>query len=208
MSLHPRRLLRYRFQEQQRVQLPGGPAVDHIVVIRASGVAGLPTGVQPVQVQVLIFLLHHGEEMRTISYLASEFDLTKATISDTVKALERKGLITKAYDKRDTRSYRIHLSETGEEVANRTALFTRGLSTPIEQMDTPAKENLLASLIGIIRYLNGAGVITLQRMCFTCSHYRADPHSGTHFCQLMDQQLASTELRIDCPDHSPAIPGS
>src|SRR5690606_3914191 len=60
-------------------------------------------GLSPIQVQVLIFLLHHDEEMRKVSYLASEFNMTKATISDTVKTLEQKGLITKAYNQHDTR---------------------------------------------------------------------------------------------------------
>src|SRR5690606_32595860 len=41
----------------------------------------------PIQVQVLIFLLHHSEQKRKVSYLAEEFNMTKATISDTVKTL-------------------------------------------------------------------------------------------------------------------------
>ena len=47
----------------------------------------------PIQVQVLIFLLHHSVEKKTVSYLADEFNVTKATISDTVKSLEQKQLI-------------------------------------------------------------------------------------------------------------------
>ena len=38
----------------------------------------------PIQIQVLIFLLHHSDEKRKVSYLADEFNMTKATISDTV----------------------------------------------------------------------------------------------------------------------------
>src|SRR5690554_2520049 len=52
----------------------------------------------PIQVQLLIFLLHHSEEKRKVSYLANEFNMTKATISDTVKTLENKGLISKVHD--------------------------------------------------------------------------------------------------------------
>lgn len=49
----------------------------------------------PIQVQVLIFLLHHSNEKRKVSYLADEFNMTKATISDTVKTLEQKDLFPK-----------------------------------------------------------------------------------------------------------------
>lgn len=43
----------------------------------------------PIQVQVLIFLLFHSSEKRKVSYLADEFNMTKATISDTIKSLEQ-----------------------------------------------------------------------------------------------------------------------
>lgn len=157
----------------------------------------------PIQVQVLIFLLHHGEGKRKVSYLASEFNMTKATISDTVKALEQKGLISKEYTERDTRSYTIHLSDKGKDIANQTSLFTRELRAPLGELGADDKENLLLSLIGIIRHLNKVGVITPQRMCFTCSYYRPGPDGQGHFCQLLNQSLAPAELRVDCPEHVP-----
>lgn len=155
----------------------------------------------PIQVQVLIFVLHHGEEKRTVSYLAKEFNMTKATISDTIKSLEHKGLITKTYAQHDTRSYAIGLSPKGKGIAEQTALFTQEIQTPINRLHPDDKENLLLSLINIISYLNKAGVITIQRMCYTCSHYR--PHRGgeEHFCQLLNKKLENTDLRVDCPEH-------
>ncbi len=158
----------------------------------------------PTQVQVLIFLLHHSKEKRKVSYLASEFNMTRATISDTVKALDQKGLITKEYEQYDTRSYIIHLSEKGERIAKQTSLFTRELQIPIEQLNADDKENLLLSLIGVIRHLNKAGIITVQRMCFTCAHYRPDHQGAKHFCRLLNQALEGTELRVDCPEHRTA----
>ncbi|MGV3761212.1 MarR family winged helix-turn-helix transcriptional regulator [Parapedobacter sp.] len=155
----------------------------------------------PIQVQVLIFLLHHSDEKRKISYLANEFNMTKATISDAVKALDQKGLITKTHEPNDTRSYTIGLSSKGMEVARKTATFTTEIQTPIDALRPHDKENLLLSLIGIIHHLNQTGIITIQRMCLTCAHYR--PHQGDakHYCQLLNRKLVDSELRIDCPDH-------
>ncbi len=155
----------------------------------------------PIQVQVLVFLLHHSEKKRKVSYLADEFNMTKATISDTIKTLEQKNLITKEYEPHDTRSYIIHLSEKGKQIAEQTALFTREIQPPIDALNTNDKENLLLSLIDIIHHLNKTGIITLQRMCFTCSHYRKNYKETAHFCQLLDQKLTHTELRVDCPEH-------
>ncbi len=155
----------------------------------------------PIQVQVLIFLLYHSEEKRKVSYLAAEFNMTKATISDTIKSLDKKGLITREHEQHDTRSYIIHLSEKGKKVANQTSLFTREIQVPIERLDADDKENLLVSLMGVIRHLNKAGVITKQRMCFSCAHYHPNYHGAKHFCGLLNQQLEGAELRVDCPEH-------
>jgi DNA-binding MarR family transcriptional regulator len=76
----------------------------------------------PIQIQVLIFLLHHTEEKCKVSYLADEFNMTKATISDTIKTLEQKQLIRKEYELHDTRSFIIHLTNMGKKIALQTSL--------------------------------------------------------------------------------------
>ena len=156
----------------------------------------------PIQVQVLIFLLNHSEEKRKVSYLADEFNMTKATISDTIKSLEQKQLIKKENEPNDTRSYIIHLTTKGKNIANKTALFAQQLQIPIGKLHNGDKENLLLSLIDIIRHLNKAGIITIQRMCFTCSYYQTTNGGQKHFCKLLNQELQTTELRVDCPEHN------
>ncbi|TVQ14746.1 MAG: MarR family transcriptional regulator, partial [Bacteroidetes bacterium] len=134
----------------------------------------------PIQIQVLIFLLNHSEEKRTVTYLAREFNITKATISDTIKTLTQKELISKEYHQEDTRSYFIHLTPKGREIAQKTSLFTHELFTPLEKLNLQEKENFLLNLISIIHHLQKAGIISLQRMCFTCVHYRPNHPKGEH----------------------------
>lgn len=155
----------------------------------------------PIQVQVLIFLLNHNEEKRKVSYLADEFNMSKATISDTIKTLEQKNLIAKEYEQRDTRSYIINLTKKGKDIADTTSLFTKEIRTPINKLHQDDKENLLLSLLNIIRHLNKSGVITIQRMCMSCSYYQVSDKGQKHFCKLLNQNLQTTNLRIDCPEH-------
>lgn len=157
----------------------------------------------PIQVQVLIFLLHHSNEKRKVSYLADEFNMTKATISDTIKTLEQKQLIKKEYEQHDTRSYIIHLTKKGKDTAEQTSLFAKQIQVPIDKLHTTDKENLLLSLLDIIHHLNKSGIITIQRMCFSCSYYHKN--ENIHVCKLLNQQLQSSEIRIDCPEHQPVI---
>ncbi len=155
----------------------------------------------PIQVQVLIFLLTHSDEKRKVSYLADEFNMTKATISDTVKTLEQKLLIQKEYEQHDTRSYIINLTKKGKAIAEQTSLFAKQIQVPIDKLNATDKENLLLSLLDIIHHLNKAGIITIQRMCFTCHFYKANKNGQEHFCGLLNTKLADTELRIDCAEH-------
>ncbi|MCY1538853.1 MarR family protein [compost metagenome] len=156
----------------------------------------------PIQVQVLIFLLHHSEEKRKVSYLAAEFNMTKATISDTIKTLEQKNLITKEYEQHDSRSYIIHLTTKGKDIAGKTSFFTKEIQTPIDKLHPDDKENLLLSLLNIILHLNQSEVITIQRMCMTCRYYQSSDKGQKHFCNLLNQKLHIADLRIDCPEHS------
>lgn len=155
----------------------------------------------PIQVQVLIFLLHHSAEKRKVSYLANEFNMTKATISDAIKALEQKKLVIKELEKADTRTFIIQLTKKGKDIAGRTSLFTEEIRTPIDKLHKDDKENILLSLLGIINHLNKVGVITIQRMCFSCTHYQAIKNGEKHFCTLLNKPLFTTGLRIDCPEY-------
>ena len=155
----------------------------------------------PIQVQVLIFLRFHTEDKCKVSYLANEFNMTKATISDTIKTLEQKLLITKEFEQQDTRSYIIRLTTKGKELADKTSLFSKEISNPIDKLHPDDKVSLLLSILNIIRHLNQSGVITIQRMCLTCHYYDYSDQSQKHFCKLLNQNLKASDLRIDCPEH-------
>lgn len=154
----------------------------------------------PIQIQVLIFLLHHSIDKCKVSYLADEFNMTKATISETVKILEQK-LIQKVYEEFDNRSYSIQLTKSGQTIATETALFSKEFHKPIAKLDEEEKENMLLSLLNIITHLNKTGVITIQRMCLTCTHHELTENGENHFCKLLNRKLLTNELRIDCPEH-------
>lgn len=157
----------------------------------------------PIQIQILIFLLFHSQEKCKVSYLAQEFNMTKATISDSVKLLLQKGLIEKFDDPIDTRSYIIGLTIEGKQIADKSANFAFAIEKPLSSLTEEQKEIMLSALLKLIHELNRAGIITIQRMCFTCANYRLE--GGEHYCKLLESKLAINELRVDCTEHEVVI---
>ncbi|HXH19000.1 MAG TPA: hypothetical protein VNJ07_07935, partial [Chitinophagales bacterium] len=94
------------------------------------------------------------------------------------------------------------LTNKGKIIADKTSLFTKEILKPIDKLHPDDKENLLLSLLNIIRHLNKAGVITIQRMCMTCIYFQSSESGQQHFCKLLNQKLHVTDLRIDRPEHS------
>ena len=52
-------------------------------------------GLSPIQIQILIFIAYHKQELCNVSHLAKEFNVTKPTVSDAIKVLDRKKFIVK-----------------------------------------------------------------------------------------------------------------
>ena len=48
------------------------------------------TVLSPIQIQLIIFIRYHDDSLCNVSYLASEFNLTKATVSDAIRILQEK----------------------------------------------------------------------------------------------------------------------
>ena len=153
----------------------------------------------PIQIQILIFIYFHSLEKCKVGYLADEFNMTKATISDSVKILLSKELVTKETDPIDTRSFSLSLTYEGKKIAKKASLFASSLEQPIEKLTQEQKTIMLNGLLKLIYDLNKSGIITIQRMCFSCSNYQLE--KGVHYCKLLKSQLAENELRIDCPEH-------
>lgn len=157
------------------------------------------TNLSPIQLQILVFLLYHSPEMHRVSYLAQEFNLTKATISDSVKVLIQKGLIKKVSDPSDSRSFSLNLTSKGKDQAQDAAQMANPMTKVIGKYTRDQKEIFYGILFNTIQDLQKNGLIPIQRMCFSCANYQK--RDGEHFCRLLERTLEDTSLRLDCIEH-------
>lgn len=155
--------------------------------------------ISPIQIQLLIFCGTNKKEDLKVSFLATEFDLTKATISDSIKVLLKKELLVKAVNIKDSRSFTVQLTKKGKEIVEKTSGFTTVLNQSINFLSESEKGVFLKQLMQLIYQLNQKEIISTQRMCLTCFHYKKK--GNYHYCKLMEKQLKNIELRIDCNEH-------
>jgi DNA-binding MarR family transcriptional regulator len=153
-------------------------------------------GLSPIQIQILIFIAFHKSEFNNVSFLALEFNVTKPTISDAIRVLDKKGYIIKDYSSSDNRSYSILLSGAGKGIVEKTEHFASPLKNQMDAIGTEEKENLFKTLSKLIYQLNRTGVLTVQRTCFACKYYKKT--TANHYCHLLEKQLKHSDIRLDC----------
>jgi DNA-binding MarR family transcriptional regulator len=157
-------------------------------------------GLSSTQLQLLLFIkFHPSPQQRKVAFLAREFNVTKATISDSVKTLEQKGLVERVADSADARSAILSLTSKGLALAAVTEDFTQPLDRAVGGLAVEQKEYLLYSVFDLIFRLNQTGIISTQRMCYNCQHYGGDRRQE-HYCNLVQQPLKAEDLRLECPE--------
>ena len=155
-------------------------------------------GLSPIQIQILIFIAFHKRELCNVSHLAKEFNVTKPTVSDAIKVLDKKGMIIKDYSSSDSRSYSITLSELGTDVVSQTYDFSNPLKKQIDGFSQSELESLFGTLSQLIYKLNRNGIISVQRTCYGCKFY--EKNNENDYCNLLQKELLNNEIRLDCPE--------
>lgn len=153
-------------------------------------------GLSPLQIRILGFLAHHGDEGIGVARLAEELMVSKPTISDSVRLLADRRMIVRKADKRDARSHALHLTAAG----NRHVSAGTPMDDAVAELSREHKEALLTGLMGVLEALFRKEAVHVQRMCFTCKYYQGD-RTVDHQCHLLEKSLPVAELRTDCVEH-------
>jgi len=130
--------------------------------------------------------------------LTSWLQVRPPTLTDAVRALERKELVVRHPAAHDRRVRQVVLTEEGEKVADR---FQQWHSVFMEQLpasDDEERAQVYSWLLHFIDRLQHAGYINEVRMCLACKFYRSEEHP---YCSLLKRPLRSVDLRIDCPEY-------
>ncbi len=153
----------------------------------------------PLQLRILGFILAHPDEPVGVARLASELQVSRPTVSDSVATLVEKGLLRRKADPYDGRSH--HLRPSAK--ARRLGQPASPLDGSMAGLSPQTKEAMTLGLMRVLHALANEGKLQVQRMCWTCAHYRGD-RDGKHHCLLLGRDLEVADLRMDCPEHETA----
>lgn len=163
-------------------------------------------GLSPIQIQFVEYIQKMRLSDATITNLAREFDLTKATVSDSIRVLVKKGLLEKIADEHDKRKFYLKLTESMQEkmaLINRRSFVLREM---IKDVPDEQKQVIAGFLMDLIKNLYGAGYIQAARMCLTCSNFVANAKEGEekrHYCKFSDIYVSDSELSFNCQAYGP-----
>ncbi|MGE0847759.1 MAG: MarR family winged helix-turn-helix transcriptional regulator [Flavobacteriaceae bacterium] len=164
-------------------------------------------GLNPTQCDVLARV---SERPERAADLAALLGISQASLSDTVSALSRKGLVRRNPDPGDGRARRIEATGKGRALAARLPEAPDALQDAIAGLGEPERGALLRPLTLIIQSLQEARAIPVQQMCVTCRYFRPHVHDDAarpHHCAFVDAAFGDAALRLDCADHETATEG-
>lgn len=164
----------------------------------------------PIQTQILIYIYRQPEFDRNVTTLAQRLNITKPTVSDAVKSLELKKLISKKIDKEDSRFYYLDLTPKGQELVKKIESWGDKVKNNFKFISESDKSNLYEILLKLLINFEESGIINRNRICFTCRHFdiKKKNKNTLYFCQLLNLPLKTRELRVDCPEHELLTPNS
>lgn len=148
-----------------------------------------------VQLEALVYLAVANRYSDTTGAVGEYLGVTKGTVSQTLRALEQRGLLTKVADAADGRVSHCHLTSAGRAIADAAhpAAFLSG-GNAVEDEET------LAAALRVLRTLQRGPAFRTFGRCDTCKHYDDAP-SGTR-CGLTGEALSAEDSGKICREHA------
>lgn len=175
--------------------------LDRISSLLASETRGLlmASGLQPVQFDALYYLSNCNRYSDTPKSVAEFLGLTKGTVSQSLKALEGKGLIIKSTDLNDKRRTHIEVTAKGLKLIDKFSP-SKILQQYSQQTTTKTQHALIGELTSLLSGIQQSQGNRTFGKCFTCVH-NIRLTKTDFLCGLTKEPLAAKETQLICAEH-------
>ncbi|WP_281856960.1 MarR family winged helix-turn-helix transcriptional regulator [Litoreibacter halocynthiae] len=146
----------------------------------------------PTQRAVLDYLGRANRFSRSPSHVAEYLGTTRGTVSQSFKSLVQKSYVTEHRSKLDKRAISFELTETGKTVAS----VENPLAVALDDFSEGEKDNLLASLKGVLGAILSQNKGRPFGICSSCTHHETTSDGG--YCTLLSEALLPFETHQIC----------
>lgn len=167
------------------------------------------SGLNPTQLSILD-LLEGRPAGLGVQAIARQLVLSQPTVTDSVQALERKGLVDKRAGT-DRRAVTITRNAAGRAALTTGDDAETSMARAVNVLGQEEQEAFLLTLVRVIRKLQEIDAIPVQRMCTTCRYFDPFAHADAdrpHHCHYVNASFGQRDIRIDCREHETADPAS
>ena len=160
-------------------------------------------GLNPAQWEALRYLARANRFSNSPGALTRFLGATKGTISQTVMALERKGLVSKTARDGEKRSVAMTLTDAGRAALARDPWAL--LAADAEDLGGKTRRRLARGLRELLAAELQRGSHQSFGQCRTCRYFREKGRdrdaSGPHLCMLLEQPLSKADAERICVEH-------
>lgn len=140
-------------------------------IARLNAAESWAAGLNPGQAAALAYLAAANRFSRAPSHVAEYLGSTRGTVSQTLKALARKGLAREVPSAEDRRRIRYDITENGAALARATRAADRALAT----LPAPERRALDTRLSALLRHMLDERQGRAFGLCHSCVHHEKKP---------------------------------
>lgn len=162
---------------------------------------GYSRGLQPVQWQALQYLARANWFSRTPKGLAAWLGQTKGSVSQTILALEAKGMVRRRPDEGDRRVVRVELTDFGRALLTQPPLTLA--AQMLDHLSQPDQERFAGEIEAMLREQLAANGQQMFGLCRDCRHF-SKPAVGIYRCTLLGVPLDDRDPERICIEQEAA----
>jgi len=155
-------------------------------------------GMRPVQLEALEFLTQCNRYSDTPQAVAEFLGLTKGTVSQTLKVLEKKGLLQKHGDEADRRLVHLKPTAKGRDLVEH-AVPAAALGVGFDNLSDTDTRATIDSLRVLLRSVQQANGMKSFAPCHTC-RFNQQRDNG-YVCKLTQEPLTELDIQLLCREH-------
>lgn len=164
---------------------------------RILGTDAHASGLLPVQWEALRYLNEANRFSKSSAALTAYLGLTKGTVSQSIKALEEKGLVANRVDPKDRRRNRLSLTAKGKRLLRKDPIGK--MVEAIGALPVATRDSLAQALGKLLSSRLDAQGRQPFGQCRDCVYFaKVHEDGGPHFCMLLEEKLSKVESTAIC----------